>query len=818
MGSLLMEPEDVFSYVSMYEPAMNNISICLTLGMVNSRGIFHGSNPFDYSFPLLLAQLSLASLVILFTSYFLKPLGQPSMVIQILGGLVLGPSFFGRAAAFTSLVYPFKGWIILDTLAVFGCMVYLFLMGVQIDPSVLKRIEKKDIYIGLSTVSLALVLSLSGTFVVLAGKFPFASGIASSLPAVATSSSVLSFPVIAHYLTELKMVNSEFGRMALSSSLISNLFGFCVISTLIVTKQHPSEILMGLQSVGAGLGLAGVIIFLIRPIIVWQLRRHPEGETLKQGFIFMVFVGILVSGLCSQAAGFNILYGPLIYGIALPAGPPLGSALMEKLNLLTSWLFMPLYFVKNGLVTDIFSVQFNQYWLVQSIIFLACIGKFLGALISSLYNKVPPRDAIQIGLVMNVQGVLELALFKLMKHNKAIEEDPFIVMCISMLVVTAIVTPILKYLYDPLRRHALHKRRTVMDLKPDSDLRLVACVHDQENVPTIIDLVESLRPTKRSPIHICLIHLVEMVGRAHPILITHKLNKVSSRKASTSKSIVNAFKQFQERYDRAITVHPFTAISTYATMHDEVCEMAIARRASLIVTPYHQRLSTTRNIGESSGAGMKIMNDNILEMAPCTVAIIVDRYKQDVKNAPPVCSVAVFFMGGPDDREALAIGSRMVSNPNINLTIVRVVAETNFATEDLDEIKFDNDVVNEFRSRMAGNQRVAYFEEVILDGTGTVAVIRSIEDHYDLIIVGRFHDTRSPLMLGLSAWEGDTELGVVGGMFVLSDHNSSSKILVVQQVNTFSSGLHKERDNYNGFRVSTSKREGPNVPLWREEV
>ncbi|KAL3653863.1 hypothetical protein CASFOL_003544 [Castilleja foliolosa] len=799
MGSRLMEPEDIFSYVEIYEPAMINVSICLTNQMVNSRGIFHGSDPFDYTFPLLLAQLSLASLVVIFTSYFLKPLGQPSMVIQILGGLILGPSFLGRFAAFTALVYPFKGWIILDTLSVFGCMIYMFLMGLQIDPSVLKRIEKKVIYIGLSTVSFALFLSLSGTFIVLAGKYPSASGIATSLPAVAMSSSVLSFPVIAHYLTELKMVNSEFGRMALSSSLISNMFGFCIVSTAIMTTQPSTEILVGLQSIVAGLVLGFVIVFMIRPIIIWQLRKHPEGETLNQGFIYMVFVGILVSGLCSQSAGFNILYGPLVFGIALPAGPPLGSALMEKLSLITSWLFMPLYFVKNGLVTDIFSVQYKQYWLVQSIIFLACIGKFLGALISSLYNKVPLREAIQIGLVMNVQGILELALFKLMKHNKAIKEDPFIVLCISMLVVTGIVTPILKSLFDPLRRHARHKRRTVIDLKPESDLRIVVCVHDQEHVPTIIDLIESFRPTKHSPIHLCLIHLVEMVGRAHPILITHKLNKVSSRKATTSKSIVNAFKQFQERYDRAITVHPFTAISTYATMHDEVCEMAVVRRASLIITPYH-RSFTIGHIEKSSEAGMKIMNDNVLEMAPCTVGIIVDRYKQDAKYAPPVCAVAVFFMGGPDDREALAIGSRMVSNPNINLTIVRVVAETNITTEDSDETKFDNDVVNEFRSQMVRNKRVAYFEEVILDGMGTVAVIRSIENQYDLIIVGRFHDTRSPLMLGLSAWEGDTtELGVVGGMFALSDHISSSKILVVQQVNTFSSGLHQE--TYNEFRV-----------------
>ncbi|KAK6155367.1 hypothetical protein DH2020_009615 [Rehmannia glutinosa] len=818
MGSIVMELEDLIDYVRIYQPEKNDTTICMSAGMVNSRGLFLGSNPLDYSIPLLLAQLSLASLLILFTSYFLKPLGQPSMVIQILGGLIIGPSFMGKVAGFTALLYPFKSLVILDTLAVFGYMIYFFLIGVQVDPWVLKRIERKDICIGISTVLLAMVLSLSGSLIVINGNFPIASRISHSLPAVATSSSVLGFPVIAHYLTELKMVNSEFGRMALSSSLISNLFGFCVITAVVTTEQNRSEINKSIQTVIAGIVLALVIAVVVRPILVWAVRRNPEGEPLKQGFIFMVFVGILVTGFCSKAVGLNIFYGPLLYGIAIPAGPPLGSALMDKLDLITSWLFMPLYFVKNGLVTDIFSVDFGHYLLVQSIILLACIGKFFGALISSVLNKVPLRDAIQIGLVMNVQGVLELGMFKMMKQSKAIEEDSFITMCISMLIVTATITPIVRHLYDPLRRNAVQRRRAIMDLKPDSELRIVVCLHDQENVPTTIDLIESLHPTKRSPINICLIHLVEMVGRAHPILITHKLNKVNSRKASTSRSIVNAFKRVQERHDRAVVVHPFTSISPYATMHDEVCEMANDRRASLIITPFHKRLI---DIGESSEAGIRNMNNKLLQTGPCTVAIIVDRAPTTTSRADlDACSirrVAVFFMGGPDDREALAIGARMVGGPNIKLTIVRILADNKVQIVDAEETKFDNDVVNEFRSQMAGNQRVTYVEEVVGDGTGTVAVIQSIEDHYDLIIVGRYHDIRSPLMLGLSAWDEDSELGAIGDMFALADSNSNCKILVVQQRNGFSGELQRDVSN-KGLTVSTSIKEESTVPLRSDAV
>lgn len=334
------------------------------------------------------------------------------------GGLVLGPSFLGRMAGFTALVYPFQSLVILDTLAVFGYMIYFFLIGVQLDPWVFTKIEKKDVIIGVSTVFLAMVLSISGAMTLLSSGLVSDKDIADSLPVVATSSSVLGFPVIAHYLTELKMVNSEFGRMALSSALISNSFGFCIITTAILANENGIELYKSAQTFISALVLIVLIIFVIRPTLLWALRRVPEGEPLKQGLILMVFVGVLATGFFSKAAGLNIFFGPLLYGIiAIPAGPPLGSALVEKLDLITSWLFMPLYFVKNGLVTDVFSVKLKNYLLLQFVILLACIGKFTGAVLSSIYNKVPRKEAILIGLVMNVQGVLELGLFKMLKQH-----------------------------------------------------------------------------------------------------------------------------------------------------------------------------------------------------------------------------------------------------------------------------------------------------------------------------------------------------------------------------------------------------------------
>ncbi|PHT97478.1 hypothetical protein BC332_33586 [Capsicum chinense] len=803
MGSRVMEPDDISTYGKIFRHGENGSSICMSVGKIQSKGsvFFHNESPLDYSVPLLLAQISLASLFILLASTLLKPLGQPTNVTQIFGGLLLGPSFLGRIDGFVELFYPYRSLVMLDAVSLLGYMFYFFLIGVQIDPWILKRVEKKEFIIGVSTVAAALVLSISTSFILLRFKLSVDPLVSNSLPVVATMSSVLGFPVIAHYLTELKMVNSDFGKMALSCSLVSNMFGFVIIAITSLSSQPSGQKFTILQNFTSGIGFIMVVFLCVRPVIIWSTRRNPPGEPLKQSFICMVFVGVLLSGFCSKALGLHIFFGPLLYGLAIPAGPPLGSALVEKLHFIVSWIFMPIYFVKTGLVTDIFSVKLKNYLVLQSVILIASLGKFLGALISSIYNQVSPRDAVSIGLVANVQGVLELGIFKMMKQNAAIADEAFAVLCISLLTATAIVTPILKSLYDPHKRYAAHKDRTIQHMKPHSELRVLACIHDQENVPATINLLEALHASNQSHMDITMLHLTEMVGRAHPLLINHKLPLVMNHasEASASKRIINAFKVFEQNFRETVTMHPFTAICPYVMMHDEVCTMALEKRTSLITIPYHNRLiASSINCQKTvSKLGSKNMNEKIMQTTPCSVAVIVDRSlvntSRPILDAWSLYRVAVFFLGGADDREALALGQRMAEKQNISLTIIRLIQENptgnytnniNTSSSDYDTIEqmTDNEMVGKARSDMAGNYRVKYVEKMIRDGTGTAAVMRSMEDEYELIIVGRRHDTQSPLLLGLSDWvEESEELGSVGDMFALGDSESNSTILVVQQ-------------------------------------
>ncbi|XP_021662506.2 cation/H(+) antiporter 15-like [Hevea brasiliensis] len=786
MGSLVMDPEDIVSLPGNNDGLASNLTtICISMGRVYSPGIFHHADPLAFPLPLLLLQLSLACGTFLLLSTILKPLGLPQFIRQLLGGIILGPTFLCRSPQFSNIFFPMRGLMLMDTLSSFGFILYFFLIGVQMDPCLFKNVGRKAIAIGLFTVAVPMVMSTASSFFIMS-HVSIDQNIAGSLPMIAQAESVLAFPIVAQFLAELNIINSEFGRVALSSSFVAGLCSFSVITTTVLMQQSSGDNYAALQTLTNAVFLLVVIVFVMRPIIMWMIKHNPEGKPLKESYVIWLLLAVFVTGFLSQALGLHLYFGPLALGITIPAGPPIGSALVEKLDLLTNWLFMPIYLVQNGLIINIFSIKLKNYMIVQSIALISSFGKFLGTFLVSSCSSIPLRDAASLGLVMNAQGVLELGMFKMMKKNKAIDNEAFVIMAVSMMLVTGAISPIIKHLYDPSRRYAVYRRRTVMNLKPNFELRVLVCIHEHENVPAAIKLLEVLNPTKRSPVCVFLLHLIEIVGQANPLLIPHKLSKRPSKKVKNSEQVINAFRRFEDGNHGLITLYPYTAICPSKTMHDDVCTIALDKRTSLIIVPFHKRFQVS-DAANSHKRAIKITNENVIDKAPCSTAILVDRGPQNVQrtslNVQSSYRVAVLFLGGPDDREALAIGARMTGHHSINLTMVRLLENGSIAGDNATERRPDNEVVSEFRMATAGNYRVIYIEEVVMDGTGTTSVIRSMENCYELVIVGRHHDSRSPLLSGLADWNDHKELGTVGDLLASSPFMDKTTILVVQQHN-----------------------------------
>ncbi|XP_043702791.1 cation/H(+) antiporter 15-like [Telopea speciosissima] len=757
----MMEPEEFWDFSDYIGNTTKQT--CLS-NKTTSGGIFLGYSQLGYYLPLLILQMSLASFTILFTSIALKPLGQPLMVAQILGGFLLGPSFLGQSKMIARALFPLESFLLLDVVSVMAIMFYFFLIGVYMDTWIVRKIGKKAYAIGISADFGSTILSWIGFYVIYDTITD--ESLRFSIGFLSRAQTLFTFPVIARYLFELNILNSEFGAVALSSSIAGG------VLSILYQLWRNNEFVISVKAVFKAIGFMLGIIFVVQPVALWMIKRNKEGNTAS---ICSIFMAVLVSGLVGYFIGFHIAWGPFVLGLAIPPGPPLGAELVQRLEIIVSWILMPIYFLKIGLAINLYIMQWEHIKNIGMVIFFGCFGKSSAAFIAGLSCKLPWLDALSISLVINVKGVLELTIVKGLRRNKRLNYETFVMTCTSMLISTMMITILLKAIYNPSRRYLVYKRRTIMDTGPKDELRLLMCIHREESVPSLINIIEACNHNQHSPIATYILHLEDLVGRATPLFISHKSSIYISSKHQVSKSIVKAFAQYEENNKDTITVSTFTAITPATAMHDEVCKLALERRASLVILPF-QMGSRTMNLRK------------VLDNAPCSVAILVERghWSNSRAAAYTLASwssfrVVVLFLGGPDDREALALGARMFGNPKVCLLVIRILSNHVEFNDKGGEMNLDDDMISTVKYNMVDNDRFKYIEQTVKDGTETLRVIQLMQDDYQLIIIGRHPDRDSPATTGLVEWNQYKELGTIGDLLASPDFKSEAMILVVQQ-------------------------------------
>jgi hypothetical protein len=394
-------------------------------------------------------------------------------------------------------------------------------------------------------------------------------------------------------------------------------------------------------------------------------------------------------------------------------------------------------------------------------------------------------------------------------HAQLIGKHTFSALVCSSVLNTALSVPLAGLLYDPARRYAVYKRRTVQHLKADADLRILACVHDESHVQGTLALLEASHATPQTPIGLYLLQLVEIAGRSAPVFIPHKLRRSASTvgpapTSTDSDRIINAFFQYEQRQpEGAVSVQPFTTISPYSSMHDEVCRLAVDKRTSLILLHYHKRHMLAG--GMRAAMGLRVVNRKVMEVAPCSVGVFVDRNAGNVGLSAFIlqdhstssssgrsslsgmgfrAAVAALFFGGGDDREALAYVTRMARHPGSKAAVIRFLPTRGIKDDPADR-RVDNRAIEEVKALSARSKymNLQVQEELVGDMEKIVEVLRGLDKAgYDLVIVGMRHRWY-PVMSanGLSDWSECPELGVIGDLLASSDFDTPYSVLIMKQ-------------------------------------
>jgi len=375
-----------------------------------------------------------------------KRLHQPPVIGEVIAGLLLGPSFLGALSP-TAMGYllPPSAAPYLSILAQIGVILFMFLVGLELDTGELRH--RTHATVAISHASIVVPFVLGSTLAL--GLYPRLS--TSDVPFtvfalfLGVSLSVTAFPVLARILTDRGMSKTPLGVVALTCAAVDDVTAWCLLAFLMaVAKARTSGVLITFGA--TGLYLAFMLI-VARPLIARAVRLQELRKSVSQTAFAVVVVGLLLSTLATEATGIHAIFGAFLLGALIPHDSRLARDLHHKLGDVVVVLLLPAFFAFTGMRTQVGLVHGAAHWLLFGVILTtAFLGKFGGSFLAARLSGFGSRDAASLGILMNTRGLMELIVLNLGLDLHILSPTLFAMLVLMAIVTTLATTPVLQLL------------------------------------------------------------------------------------------------------------------------------------------------------------------------------------------------------------------------------------------------------------------------------------------------------------------------------------------------------------------------------------
>jgi len=370
--------------------------------------------------------------------------GQPSVVGEMVAGILLGPSFFGLVwPDGFHFVFPDASAGTLRLLSQIGVCLFMFTVGMELDLTHIRRRAQMAVVVSHASIVIPYFLGVVLAWFLYTHLAAAGATFVAFALFMGISMSITAFPVLARILQERHLTKTFLGSMAVTCAAVDDVTAWSVLA-LVVAIARASSV--------AGSAMSLVLVLAFIAVMVWGVRRvlprwlgvaQVEDEPSKGALAIVVCV-VVASALATEIAGIHAIFGAFLAGAIMPEAGGFRHKLSLRIENFSSVLLLPLFFVFTGLRTQVGLLNDFQGWLLCLLILaVATSGKLGGTAISARLMGMGWREALQLGALMNTRGLMELIALNIGLDLGILSPRIFTMLVIMALATTTLTGPLL---------------------------------------------------------------------------------------------------------------------------------------------------------------------------------------------------------------------------------------------------------------------------------------------------------------------------------------------------------------------------------------
>jgi len=399
----------------------------------------------DHQVAIVLLDLSVIIMLARTLGWAARRLGQPAVIGELLAGVLLGPTLFHGAVANT--IFPADVRPFLTALASLGVVVFMFLVGYELDQAAVRGRGGATVTVSLASTLLPFVLGtgLAVFLTTFLDPYRSAPSTLSFVLFMGSAMSVTAFPVLARILADRNMQSTFVGNLALGSAAIGDVLAWLMLAAVISLSHNDVSQWRVLLVIPFVL----FCLWVVRPQLRRLVAAREASGRLGPGMLAIVVAGLLVCAGLTQWMGLHYIFGAFLFGAIMPRlnADKLRHEVVVRIGDVNAVLLLPVFFVVAGFRVDLSSVGTEGLGVLALILLTAIGGKLVGVYLAARANRIPKRQSAVLATLMNTRGLTELIILDVGAKLGLLDGSLYTLMVVMAVVTTMMTGPLLSWLY-----------------------------------------------------------------------------------------------------------------------------------------------------------------------------------------------------------------------------------------------------------------------------------------------------------------------------------------------------------------------------------